>query len=387
MIRIAVLTATRAEYGLMRQLLFRLKDDPEIDLDLLVTGTHLSRKYGMTVNEIIDDGIPIAVRIRILVEKNGEIDVSKTMACALVRFSEYFSEHKYDLLFVDGDRYETLAVCIAAINNNIPIAHCGGGATTEGSKDEYWRHAITKLSYIHFPTTEIYKKRIVRMGENPFRICVSGSPGLENIRVMELGTIEDVETKVGLRLDSPYALVTFHPAISEDDTIVSQVSELLAACSEIIDMKFIFTLANADRGGERVNELLEKYCKSYGDSAVCVASMGSFYYLTAMKYCEFVMGNSSSGLIEAPSFGIPAINIGDRQKGRERAQSVIDCELEKNSILTAVDKARTRQFKEFCRTVKNPNGDGYASEKIIKKIKDMYSCGALNMEKVFFDGE
>lgn len=387
MIKIAVLTATRAEYGLMRQLIFRLRDDPEIDFNLLVTGTHLSDKFGMTVNEIIEDNVNIAAKIEILSEKNGEIDASRTMAIAIEKFSDFFSRNKYDLLFVDGDRFETLAVCIAAINNNIPIGHCGGGATTEGANDEYWRHAITKLSYLHFPTMEIYKKRIMHMGEEPNRICVSGSPGLENIRLMKLGDKEEVENKIGMKLDKPYALATFHPVTLENDTFEQQVLALLKACLETKDMKFIFTMANADRGGERINELLKEYCRAHYESAVCVPSMGAYYYLTAMKYCEFVIGNSSSGLIEAPSFRIPTINIGDRQKGREKAKSVIDCLPIADDIKRAIEKARDRKFRLICENVENPNGDGYASERIIKKIKEMYNTGELKIQKKFHDCE
>lgn len=385
MIKIAVLTATRAEYGLMRQLLFRIRDDSDFDLRLLVTGTHLSEKYGMTIDEIRNDSIPIAASIDILCERDGSIDASRTMANAIEKFSDYFSNDKPDLLFVDGDRYETLAVCIAAINNNVPIAHCGGGATTEGANDEYWRHAITKLSVLHFPTMNKYRKRIIRMGEEPDRVCVSGSPGLENIRVMKLGKKDDVEKKIGMTLDRPYALVTFHPVTLEDDTIAAQFSELLIACENTRDMIFIFTMANADRGGEVINAMIEEYCDKHHESSARVSSLGTYYYLSAMRYCEFVLGNSSSGLIEAPSFKIPTINIGDRQKGRERAGSIIDCKPIAGDICNAIKIARSASFKEVCATVNNPNGDGHTSDRIIKKIKEMYYSGKLTMEKTFFD--
>lgn len=387
MIKIAVLTATRAEYGLMRQLIFKLRDDPEIEMSLLVTGTHLMDMFGMTVKEIMDDNVPIAVKINIISEKDGSINVSETMGNALVSFSKYFKEHEFDFLLVDGDRYETLAVCIAAVNNRISIIHCGGGATTEGANDEYWRHAITKLSYLHFPTMEIYRKRIICMGEEPDRVFTVGSLGLENIRLMTMAEKSDVEARIGMSLDRPYALVTFHPVTLENSTSEYQTLELLKACERISDMKFIFTKANADQDGDIINRLIKEYASNHKDTAVCISSLGAYYYLSAMKYCEFVLGNSSSGIIEAPSFGIPTVNIGDRQKGREKAESIIDCIPETESICNAIGQARGNAFKECCKNVINPNGDGKTSEKIVAKIKEVYSAGVMSTEKKFFDIE
>ena len=384
MIKIGVLTTTRAEYGLMRQLLFKLNKDPDFELKLLVSGTHLSHKYGYTINEIKADSLPIASTFDILVEKNGEINSSLTMSKTIEVFSEYFSSNKLDLLFVDGDRYETLAVCIAAVNNNVPIAHCGGGATTAGAKDEYWRHAITKLSYLHFATSELYKKRIICMGESPSRVFVSGSPGIENIRVMELGTKSQLEKKINKHLDRPYVLVTFHPGTLEYDSFETQIYELLKVCSLMEDLIFIFTMANADKGGSFINEKLIEFSRFHSNS-ICVSSLGTFFYLTAMKYCEFVMGNSSSGLIEAPSFKIPTVNIGDRQKGRLKAKSIIDCEPISSDIFRAIQIARSPEFRNICKKSVNPYGDGFASDVIISKIKDVFCNGFISLKKSFYD--
>lgn len=384
MIKIGVLTTTRAEYGLMRQLLFKLNKDPDFELKLLVSGTHLSHNYGYTIDEIKADNLPIASTFDILFEKNGVINPSLTMAKTIEVFTEYFSNNKLDLLFVDGDRYETLAVCIAAVNNNIPIAHCGGGATTEGSNDEIWRHAITKMSYLHFVTCDLYKKRIICMGEDPSRVFVSGSPGIDNIRVMELGTKSQLEKRINKHLDKPYALVTFHPVIMEDSSFEQQISEILNVCSKIDDMMFIFTMANADQGGSLINEKLLEFCKKHSNS-VCVSSLGAFYYLTAMKYCEFVMGNSSSGLIEAPSLKIPTVNIGDRQKGRLKAKSIIDCKTISSDIYRAILIARSTEFKCLCKNAINPYGDGFASDVIISKIKDVFGKGLFSLKKNFYD--
>lgn len=385
MIRIAVLTATRAEYGLMKQLLFKLRDDPDFDLRLLVTGTHLSEKFGHTIDEIISDNIPITARFDILTEKNGMVDASLTMSRAISLFSDYFSNNKPDLLFVDGDRYEALAVCIAAVNNYIPIAHCSGGAITMGANDEYWRHAITKLSFLHFPTTDKCRDRIIQMGEEPDRIFVCGSPGLENIRIMKLGTKKELEERLGFKLDRPYAVATFHPVTLERSSATNQLNALLDACDQKKELSFIFTMANADRDGDLINGLLTEYCNMRTDRTVCVSSLGAYYYLTAMKHCEFVIGNSSSGLIEAPSFKIPTINIGNRQEGRERADSVIDCKPEKDDIIRAMELALSKNFRSKCRTVVNPFGDGHSSDKIIKAIKDFAYSNKLSMKKRFYE--
>lgn len=387
MINIAVLTTTRAEYGLMRQLIFRMMADDEINLNLLVTGTHLSKKFGMTIDEIIDDNVPIAYKIDIISENNGIIDVPQTMANAIVYFAEHFNVNRYDYLLVDGDRYETLAVCIAAVNSNIPIIHCGGGETTEGANDEYWRHAITKLSYIHFPIMETYRKRIITMGENPKRVHTVGAMGLENIRLMEMASKEEIEKRLDFSLDMPYALVTFHPVTLENGTSKWQIAELLSALEEIKDMKFVFTKANADKDGEIINNCINKYVEKHKESTICVASLGAKYYLSAMKYCEFVIGNSSSGITETPSFGIPTINIGDRQKGREQAKSIINCKPIKEEILSSISMARTLQFKNACKEVVNPNGDGKTSERIVDYIKRLYKNGEISTQKAFYDVE
>lgn len=384
MIKIAVLTTTRAEYGLMKQLIFGLRDDDDFDLNLLVTGTHLSHKYGYTVKEIEKDNVPISCKIDILLEINGKIDVSKTMAKAIEVFSEYFENNNYDCLLVDGDRYETFAICIAAVNNHIPVVHCGGGATTGGAMDEYWRHCITKMSYLHFPTMELYRHRIINMGENPNRVFCVGSLGLDNIRLMKMADKPAVERRLGLDLDMPYALVTFHPVTMENNTAEIQIKELLKACDNCKDTKFIFTKANADQDSDVINKLIQEFVDINPQKAVLVSSLGAYYYLSTMKYCEFVLGNSSSGLIEAPSFGVPTINIGDRQKGRVKAESVIDCEPNDKAISMAMVQARDEAFKRKCRNVINPNGDGHASEKIISIIREKFSK-KLNIEKIFYD--
>lgn len=384
MIRIAIVTTTRAEYGLMRQLLFAMQRDSDIDLNLIVSGTHLSPTFGMTVNEILEDGIVIKDKIDILSEQEGKVNVAKTFSNAISKFSDHFEQNKYDYLLIDGDRYEILAVVIAAVICEIPIIHCGGGETTEGANDEYWRHAITKLSNIHFPIMEKYRERIISMGENPDRVFNVGSLGLENIRCMSVSPIEDIEKKVGLNLHMPFALVTFHPVTLENHTAKEQISELIAACAEVNDMQFIFTKSNADDDGDIINQMIEKFVAEHPNRMSCVSSLGAQLYLSAMSYCSFVMGNSSSGIIETPSFKIPTINIGDRQKGREQATSIINVLPEKDAILKAIEIARSPEFREVCIHTINPNGDGYASERILKHIKEIHNNHTNIRVKQFF---
>ena len=385
MIRIAIVTTTRAEYGLMRQLLFAMQRDSEIDMNLIVSGTHLSPTFGMTVHEILEDGIAIKDQIDILSEKEGKVDVAKTFSNAISKFSDHFEHNHYDYLLIDGDRYEIFAAAISAVISGIPVIHCAGGATTEGANDEYWRHAITKISSIHFPTMEIYRQRIIQMGEDPERVFVVGSLGLENIRCMKFSPIEEIEKKVGLVLNVPFALVTFHPVTLENHTAKEQINELLAACEEGKDMKFIFTKSNADADGDIINKELERYVSKYSDRMACVSSLGAQLYLSAMSHCIFVMGNSSSGLIEAPSFKIPTINIGDRQKGREQATSILNCVAQKEEILCAIRKARSETFRHQCEQTVNPNGDGYTCAKIISRIKEIYGSGIDIRRKSFYD--
>ena len=385
MIKINLLTTTRAEYGLMRPLIRRMLSEPDIQMRLVVTGTHLDEKFGSTFHEIENDRIPIYKKIEILSNKEGPLFVSETMANALNRFTSYFLEERPDFLMVDGDRYETMAICLAAFNANVPIIHLSGGDTTEGAADEFYRHAITKMAYLHFPTTEIYRKRVIQLGESPDRVFTVGSLGIENILTTKLLTKAELEDSLSFKLDHPYCLVTFHPVTLERMTHLEQIDELLKACDALDDMKFIFTMANADTGGKEINRELIEYAANHTDRVLCVDSLGSLRYLSAMKYSEFVMGNSSSGLIEAPSFKIPTVNIGDRQKGRIKAESVIDCDPRKESILAAIAKARGEEFRLLCKNTVNPNGDGDTSRKIVHHIKEYCKDHAVELKKKFYD--
>lgn len=384
MIKLYISTSTRAEYGLMKPLIKGLSKDKDFSIKLLVSGTHLSQEHGYTVDEIKEDNYADICEIDILSDKSGSISVSETMANAIVRFTDFFSKDKPDYLFIDGDRYESLAVAIAAINCNIPIIHNGGGCTTEGAVDEYYRHAITKMSMLHFTSTQVYRNRIIQMGEHPSRVFAVGSLGIENILHAKLLSREDLSEQINYNLDKSYAILTFHPVTLENCSYRQQIDELIGALDLTTDMDFIITGANADNGGDIINDILQQYCHKR-KNAVFIKSLGMLRYLSALKYCEFVIGNSSSGLIEVPSFNIPTINIGNRQKGRIKAESIIDCNPDLHSILEAINLARSVEFKNMCKKVINPNGDGGTSRRIIKAIKEFHDKNGNVIQKAFYD--
>lgn len=380
---IAVLTATRAEYGLLSPIIHALINKGEYDIRVVVTGAHLSPEFGLTYKEIEADGVIIDRKIEILVSADTPSSISKSMGLAMIGFADYFAERRPDALIVLGDRYETLAVCCAAMNERIPIIHLYGGETTEGAIDEAVRHAITKMSYLHLTSTNDYRKRVIQLGEDPTRVFTVGSIGIENGMKLPLLSKEKLEDSIDFKLDKPYAVITFHPVTLEENDAQQQAEELLKSVEACKNMKFIFTKANADSNGRIINKLIDEYVATH-NNAVAFESLGVKRYLSALKYAEFVMGNSSSGLLEVPTFYIPTINIGDRQKGRLKADSVIDCEPMYDSIMRAVNKARSEEFKTFCKHVVNPYGDGKTTEKVMAAIREMMSK-PVNLKKKFYD--
>ena len=377
--KVAVVTATRAEYGILRPLITKLDKDKDIELHLLVTGTHLSEKYGKTENEIIKDGFDIFERISILEEGNSAYDISCTMANAIKGFADYFRREKPDLLVVLGDRTEMLGVCSAAMNERIPIAHLHGGELTEGAVDDCVRHAITKMSYLHFPASEIYRKRIIGLGEQPDRVYNVGALGVENIIKIPLFSYEELCVETGIPIGGKYVVVTFHPATLEAGKEIEQVDALIKAMSEKEEYFYLITKANADVGGEAVNTRFEIFCESV-PNAKLVASLGMKRYLSAVKYSEFVLGNSSSGIIEAPALGTPTVNIGDRQKGRLMAETVIQCGTTTESIIEAMEKAAEMQHIPSLLF-----GDGNTSEKMITIMKEFLKQDSVDLKKNFYD--
>lgn len=384
MIRIDVLTTTRAEYGLLRPLLAKLKDDDFFKVRLLVSGTHFSHSYGSTYNEILSDGNSLDYSFKILSDKEGVEGTIETMSSAIKEFGHYFATDAPDFLLVDGDRYETLAVCLAAYSCRVPIIHVGGGDVTEGAMDDAYRHCITKLAYLHFPTNEVYAARIRQLGEDPERVCNVGSLSIDNILQTKILSVDELSESLGFKFKTPFAVATYHPVTLESQSSENQIMSLLEACAEFSDMQYIFTGSNADDGGNRINALIQGFI---GDkyNFHFVKSLGAKRYISALHHCEFVIGNSSSGITEAPSLHIPTINIGDRQKGRIQAFSTINCLPNKDAICEAISKARTMEFKENCKLVVNPNGDGHASEKITSFIKQYLNRNSIDLMKKFID--
>jgi len=382
--KIAVVTATRAEYGLLSPVIkfFRTFESELFKVELIVTGTHLSQQYGMTVSEIddrIDHKIPISV------QSASGADISANQAEALVKFTDLFLMEKYDGIVVLGDRYEMLAVAIAAGNTHTPIFHLCGGDTTEGALDEWIRHSITKMSYLHFVTNEGSCKRVIQLGEAPDRVFNYGSTSIDNImHVADMTEVEALQS-IGL-VDCKYALCTYHPVTMDNGSVDEQIESFLAAIKAFPFLIFIVTKSNADQGGARINELLDEAEKNI-DNLHVFTSLGVRRYLSLMQYAEFVLGNSSSGIIETPAFHVPTVNIGVRQRGRLQSESIINCDEDTSSIVMAINKAMTTDFREICNKVISPYGDGHAAEKIAKKIYEVVSEDKIDLKKKFFDIE
>ncbi|WP_286152669.1 UDP-N-acetylglucosamine 2-epimerase [Sporofaciens musculi] len=382
--KICVVTSTRAEYGLLKPIILKLQSKKNFDVRVAVTGAHLSPEFGLTYREIVKDGIEINKKIEMLMSADTPAAISKSMGLGLIGFADYFLESRPEGVLLLGDRYEMLAVACAAMNEGIPIIHLHGGETTEGAVDDAIRHAITKMSYLHMASTETYRRRIIQMGEAPDRVFCVGAMGVENAMHTTLLKKSDLEKVLQMDLDVPYAVVTFHPVTLEKDSAKIQTGELLEALDAFPDWKFIVTKANADKDGRIINRMLDSYASNHKNIKV-FDSLGMTRFLSAVKYSRMVIGNSSSGLIEAPSFHVPTINIGDRQKGRIRADSVIDCLPEKKDILRAMKRAEDTGFRKGLVNMDNPYGNGETSDKIIK-ILDARLLGAeVNLKKRFYD--
>lgn len=378
-----MLTATRAEYGLLKSVIRHIYDDSDLELHVLVTGMHLSEGFGSTYQEILEDGFPIAVKISILGDGDSHAETSKAMAAALKGFGTYFEKNNMDMLIVLGDRYETIAVCLAAMNAKIPIAHIHGGEITEGAIDDAIRHAITKLSYLHFPAAEAYAKRIIQLGESPDRVFNVGALGVENIKNVQLLSREELEFSIGFSLEQPYAVVTFHPVTLENTDVKEQFQELLDALDEF-DLRYIITKANADTYGRVINQMIDEYA-SVHENVYATASLGMIKYLSAVKHSTMVIGNSSSGIVEAPSLHVPTVNIGDRQRGRLAAETVIHCRTNKEEIKKAIKKALAIDWEKKVKFVHNPYEGNGTSLKIVSICKEFLFDNRIDLMKKFYD--
>lgn len=365
--KICVITGTRAEYGLLYWLMKGIEADKRLELQLIVTGMHLSPEFGLTYKEI-EKEFKIDKKIEILLSSDTPIGISKSMGLAQISFAEAYDELKPDLVVVLGDRYEIFSAASAATIARIPIAHFHGGETTEGAYDEAMRHSITKMSHLHFVATEEYRKRVIQLGEEPQRVFNVGGLGIENIKRLKLLSKEAFEKAIDFKLAQKNILVTFHPVTLENATAQEQFQELLSAIDELKETHIILTKANSDTDGRVINQMIDEYVSKNSHKAIGFTSLGQLRYLSALQYIDAVVGNSSSGLLEAPSFKIGTINIGDRQKGRIKASSVIDCEPTKQSLKEAFDKLYSSVFHESLKGVKNPYGEGSASQIILETL-------------------
>lgn len=383
--RICVVTGTRAEYGLFVPLLKKLKASRKHRLQVVVTGMHLSPEFGHTYKEIEEDGFRIDEKVEMLLSSDTEIGITKSVGIGTMAMAEAFNRLRPDLVFLLGDRFEALAAATAAMIARIPIAHVHGGELTEGAFDDSIRHAITKMSSVHFTAADEYRRRVIQMGEDPGRVFNSGALGLDNIKNMRLLSRSELAKALGIPLDGTNFLVTFHP-VTRQETVSTQrqFRALLRALEEFPEARVIFTRPNADTGGRAINALIDAYVSGSDGRASVFASMGRLKYLSAIKHSDAVVGNSSSGIAEAPSFGVPTVNIGDRQKGRIRAASVIDCSAERKAISGAIERALSPQFTKACRRVKSPFGDGNAAERIVTVLNALIPKG-LNACKGFYD--
>ncbi len=381
--RICVFTATRAEYGLLQPLISELRKDDTIALQLLVSGAHLAPEFGNTVGELEADGLHVDERVDMCLGTDTPAGICASMGIGMRGFGEALQRMMPDILVVLGDRYEAFTVAAAAQVCGIPLAHIHGGETTEAAIDEAFRHSITKMSHLHFTSTEAYRRRVIQLGEAPDRVFRVGALGVENAESLPLLSRGALEEAVSFVLGDSFLLVTYHPVTLEGPDSTEGCKQLLAALERFPRHRVVFTKANADAGGMAINEAIDSFVERHPGDSVAFASMGRLNYLSAMKHCAAVVGNSSSGIIEAPSLHVPTVNIGDRQKGRVRAASVIDCERTEEAIAGAVATAVSPEFRSSLKNVSNP----YEKPDTARNIADVLRSFPLDgvMRKKFFD--
>lgn len=383
--KISVVTGTRAEYGLLYWIIKGIHDDPDLELQLIVTGMHLSPEFGLTIKEIEKDGFPIKEKVEMLLSSDTETAIAISMGLGMIGFAGVYERLKPDILVVLGDRFEILSAVASAVPFRIPVAHIHGGEITEGAIDNLFRHAITKMSHIHFPATKEYTDRIIQMGEQPESVFCFGAPGLDNIYKLKLLDKQQLKNELGLPGEKAWGVVTYHPVTLEKDSAKIQIEELLNALVEFSEIYWVFTLPNADTENRIIIERIKDYVQKKPQRAVLFSSLGQLKYLSLLKSAVVMVGNSSSGVIEAPSFELPVVNISDRQKGRVRVKNVIDVPVcEKNRIVTAINAAISKEFRDLLKGLENPYGSGNVSERILNVLKTI-TLGEKIIKKTFYD--
>ena len=385
--KIAVITATRAEYGLLMPLLKEMMQDPEISPSLVVSGTHLLQKFGETVKFIENDNIPIACRLPIYDENfsGSEPEIAKAIALATELLTAHLQENHYDAVVVLGDRYELLGFCSACVICRVPIIHIHGGEITEGAIDDKIRHAVTKLASLHFPSVPAYAKRIVQMGEHPDFVHAVGALGIDNVMKLPLLSREELFRQIEIDTNLPVATVTFHPVTTESPEMALQEINVLLDVLENCGVYSVITMPNSDTGGDFIYQRIAEETSRHPEIMCLRKSLGQVRYLSLLKYADLMIGNSSSGILESASFSIPVVNIGDRQKGRLAPENVIHCDCTKKAIQTAIEKALSPEFRQSLQGLVNPYGDGHTAERMTAIIKETDFHNLVR--KKFFDFE
>lgn len=380
--RVCVVTGSRAEYGLLYWLMKEIQSSPVLELQVVATGMHLSPEFGLTVRNIEEDGFRLDDRVDMLLSSDTPTGIAKSIGLGTIGFADAFARLKPDIVVLLGDRFEIFAAAQAALVARIPLAHLHGGETTEGAIDEAFRHAITKMAHLHFTATEEYRRRVIQLGEDPDRVFNFGAAAIDGIRNLKLLSRPELEQAMGFFFGERNLLVTFHPVTLEAGTAGQQFGELLATLDDFPEARIIFTMPNADTGGRVIRSMIEAYVEAHPERAKAYDSLGQLCYFSVMRQVDAVVGNSSSGLIEAPSFHIGTINIGDRQKGRVKAASVIDCEPVRESIRNAFRRLYSPDFQKLLRKVVNPYGEGPVANKITRVLAEYPLEGIL--KKRFF---
>ena len=382
--KVCVVTATRAEYGLLKPVIEKINKSEKLELQIIVTGAHLSPEFGLTYQEIEKDEYFITAKVEMLLSSDTSVGITKSMAVALMGFADCFEQHRPDMVVLLGDRYETLVVAIAAMIAKIPIAHIHGGEITEGAYDDAIRHSITKMSQLHFASTEEYKNRIIQLGEQPECVYNVGALGVENIKKVPLWSKEKLEKNLNFIFEDNTIMVTYHPVTLDYMSSEIQFKNLLQIIDKNKDLRVIFTKANADTDGRIINHMIDEYVEKNKDRCIAFTSLGMIRYLSALQFCKAVVGNSSSGIIEAPSFHIPTVNIGNRQQGRITAKTVIHCGYEVDNIKDALEKALSSNFQQSIKKEDNPYEGINTSYMIVKKIENALSK-KIDVKKIFYD--
>ncbi len=368
--KICIFSGTRAEYGLLKPLIDELKNEPTVELQILITGMHLSPEFGLTYKEINLEGFSKVEKVEILLSSDTSIGISKAMGLGMISFSEAFERLNPDLLVGLGDRFELFSAVSAAMIARIPVAHLHGGEATEGLIDEPIRHSISKMSHLHFASNEIFRRRIIQLGENPSQVFTVGAIGLDNLKKIKLLSKNELEKQINFEINERTFIITFHPVTLENSSAEIQFNELLSALDSFNNIRMIFTKPNSDTDGRIIINMIDNYVNDNRDRAISFISMGQLKYLSTLQYVKGVIGNSSSGLLEVPSFKIGTINIGDRQRGRLKAKCVIDCLPKQNEIIQSINKLYSNEFQNTLSDIINPYElkNGLTSKKIKEVI-------------------